>query len=319
MNDEKNEAVPPDATPGAPFEATPEATPDAVPDATPEATPDAVPLPEAGSSEGTGASTETGAPAPAAKAGTGRVMRMARYVVPAVVVLGVIAGAGVYTKNTVDSADRTSPTVLWPKGAPKESRAAKGEEKDLGKAALAGRYDSELSKLLLPATDDWQLGMDNGGLSNDSVTTGKEAATAIKQSVHGLAGKARREYEKRVDRMKIQGMAQRSYVSSEMTAVIGVVRMKDTKAVHDLWSADTEFMDGLDIFREGPKIKGYKKALCFRYPKNEDGLDGVMCTAYEDELLITVEAEGTEPMSMSDVAGLVKDELDHIKSPGEYI
>ncbi|WP_328720851.1 hypothetical protein OHT52_16175 [Streptomyces sp. NBC_00247] len=292
MNDEKNEAVTPDAVPGTPVDAAPDAAP--VPDA---------------------------AAAPAAKAGTGRVMRVARYVVPAVVVLGVIAGAGVYTKNTVDSADRTSPTVLWPKGAPKEYGKAKDKEKDLGTAALAGRSDSELSKLLLPATKDWQLGMDVGELSNDSVISGKEATAVFKESAHGLAGKDRRAYEKRIDRMKVQGLAQRSYVSpqSGMTAVIGVVKMKDTKTLYDLWSADTGFMDGLDVFRDGPKIKGYKKALCFRYPKNEDGLDGVTCTAYEGELLISVDAEGTEPMSMSDVADLVKDQLDHIKSPGEYI
>ncbi|MGW2842578.1 hypothetical protein ACWCWD_32920 [Streptomyces sp. NPDC001493] len=294
MTDEKNEAV------------TPEATPEAIAEAAPEVAPEAAP--------------ET---APVAPPRSGRVWKAARYVVPAVLVLGVIGGAGAYTKATVDSADRTAPTTLWTKEEAADSLRQQKGGPDRGRAARTGRSDTALSKLLLPAAAPWELGPDIGKLSNDNEVSAKEAAAAVKKSVPGLAGRERRAYEKSVDRLKIQGMAQRSYVSvatdSSQKAVIGILSMKDTGAVHDLWVSNTGLMDAVGVFRKGPKVEDHKEARCFRAPKTDTKLDGVTCVAYEGELFITVAVEGAEPMDMSVVADLVKDQLDHIKSPGEYI
>ncbi|MGW0857466.1 hypothetical protein [Streptomyces sp. NPDC002690] len=246
--------------------------------------------------------------------------KVARYAVPAVVVLAVIGGAAAYTQNTVATADRTAPTTLWSQENLQGS--SPGNTKDPAAGAAAGRSDNELSKLLLPADSDWRLGMDLGARGNDNVISAKESTATIKQSARGLSGKARREFEKYVDRMRVEGVAQRSYIgkANDVVATVEVMKMKDTKAVHDSWLAQTSLADAVKIFREGPKIKGYKNARCFRYPKDEEnGLDGVTCMAYDGEYYIDVTAEGPDPLSMSDIAELVKDQLDHIKSPGEYV
>ncbi|WP_327176564.1 hypothetical protein OG599_15485 [Streptomyces sp. NBC_01335] len=306
MTDEKNEAVSPDVI----AEPAPEAAPEAIAEAAPAAASEAA-------SE---ADPET---TPVAPARTGRVKKAARYVVPAVLVLGVIGGAGAYTRTTADSADRTAPTTLWTKEEARDSLALQKGGTDRGRAARTGRSDTALSKLLLPVAAPWEIGPDIGKLSNDNEVSGKEAAAAVKKSIPGLAGKERRAYEKSVDGLKIQGMAQRSYVSATMDssqkAVIGILSMKDTGAVKDLWVSNTGLMDEVGVFRKGPKIADHKEARCFRAPKSDTKLDGVTCVAYEGELFITVAVEGTEPMDMSIAADLVKDQLDHIKSPGEYI
>ncbi|MFD6531230.1 hypothetical protein [Streptomyces sp. NPDC060184] len=310
MTDEKNEAVAPEesaepapeAAPGTTAEAACKATVDAAPAAAPEADPET---------------------APVAPARTGRVMKAVRYVVPAVLVLGVIGGAGAYTRTTVDSADRTAPTTLWTKEEARDSLAQQKGGTDRGRAARTGRSDTALSKLLLPASAPWELGPDIGKLSNDNEVSGKEAAAAVKKSIPGLAGKERRAYEKSVDRLKIQGMAQRSYamvaMDSSQVAVIGILSMKDTAAVKNLWVSNTGLMDAAGVFRKGPKVEDHKEARCFRAPKTDTKLDGVTCVAYEGELFVTVAVDGAEPMDMSVVADLVKDQLDHIKSPGKYI
>lgn len=243
-----------------------------------------------------------------------RPRRVVLAVLPVVLVLGAVGGAAAYTKVAVDNADRTITTKVWGEGAHKPSKDPAGE---LGR----GRADSELSKLLLPVPDGYRLGQDIGEYSNDSEISGKKATAQLKESGHGIAGKQRRELDKRIDRFHIKGVAQRSYTSddNDLTVRFQIVKMKDKKAVHDMYAMQTEVMDTYGGYRKGPKIDGHKRATCFREPAGKVKLDGVSCVAYDGELFITAYAAGTKPFSASDVADLVKDQLDHIESPGEYV
>jgi hypothetical protein len=236
-------------------------------------------------------------------------------VLPVVLVLGAVGVAAAYTKVTVDDADRTVATKIWGGGAHKPSKDPAG---DVGR----GRADTGLSKLLLPVPDGYRLGPDMGEYGNDSEISGKKATAQLKESGRGIAGRERRERDKRIDRLHVQGIAQRSYTSdgNDLTVAVQVVRMKDKRAVHDMYAFQTELMDGLRGLRKGPEIDGHKKARCYREHAGAKGdLDGLSCYAYDGELFVTVEAHGTKPFSASDVAGLVKDQLDHITSPGEYV
>ncbi|MCX4970303.1 hypothetical protein OHA98_37205 [Streptomyces sp. NBC_00654] len=247
-----------------------------------------------------------------------RVRRLILTVLPFVLVLGAVGGAGAYIKNTADTADRTVATTLW---------AETGDEpgKDPAAGADRGRATTELSKLLLPVPGAYRLGPDIAEFGNDSERSGKKATAAMKEMGRGLAGKQRRELDKRIDRLRIQGIAQRSYVSmaNDLVVEIQISKMRDTKAVHDMYEGQTELLDAIGSFRKGPKIQGHKKAACYRLPKDKDKdkdkIDGMLCFAYDGEALVTVAASGTDPFSTSDVAALVKDQLDHIKSPGEYV
>lgn len=244
----------------------------------------------------------------------GRARRAVLAALPVVLVLGAVGGAAAYTKVTVDNADRTVATKVWGGGSGAHSKDPAG---DVGR----GRADTELSKLLLPVPDHYRLGPDVGEYGNDSEVSGKKATAQMKESGRGIAGKERRELDKRIDRLHVQGIAQRSYISGYGDLmVVHIVKMKDKKAVHDLYTFQTELMDTYGDFRKGPKVDGHKKARCFQEPTTSKvKLDGLSCVAYDGELFVTVDAYGTKPFSAPDVADLVKDQLDHIESPGEYV
>ncbi|MFI6894558.1 hypothetical protein ACIBM4_10645 [Streptomyces sp. NPDC050256] len=255
-------------------------------------------------------------PEPAAvPARRGRARRLILATVPVVLVLAAVAGAAAYTKVTVDGADRTVTTALWKK-------PAHGPGKDPAGDIARGRASTELSKLLLPVPKDYRLGPDIGELGNDSELSGRVAAAEMKESGRGLAGKQRRELAKRIDKLHVQGLAVRSYVAEANDLVVDtqLVRMKDKKAVRDMYRFQTGLFDAVGIFRDGPEITGHKKnAMCFRAPEDKREIESVYCVAYDGELLLTFSASGTEPFDTSGIALLVMDQLDHIKSPGEYV
>ncbi|WP_406371495.1 hypothetical protein OH781_18110 [Streptomyces sp. NBC_01550] len=268
-------------------------------DMTPDTAPPAEPSPP----------TEPTSPAP-----KGGARRVVLAVLPAVLVLGALGGAAAYTEATVNSADRTVTTKVWGGGAHKPAKDPAG---DVGR----GRADTELSKLLLPVPENYRLGPDMGEYGNDDEISGKKATAQMKESGRGIAGKQRRERDQRIDRLHVQGIAQRSYTSddNDLTVEIQIVKMKDKRAVHDMFGFQTELMGTYGGFRKGPTIEGHKKAKCFREPQTKSKLDALFCFAYDGELSLTVNAYGTKPFSASHVADLVKDQLDHIESPGEYV
>ncbi|OCC11415.1 hypothetical protein [Streptomyces sp. PTY087I2] len=244
-----------------------------------------------------------------------RVRRVLLTALPVVLVLGAIGGAAGWTKNTVDAADRTVTTTIWD-----EDHVPKG--KDPAGDPSRGRHDTELTRLLLPVPKGYRLGPDIGEIGNDAETSGAKATAAVKEMGRGLAGKERRELNKLVERLRIQGVAQRSYTSEANDIVVNVqiVKMRDKGAVRRTYLDRKKLLDSFDVFRKGPSIDGHKKVTCYRLPKGDKKtLDGVSCIAYDGEVSVSVEANGSKPFSPSAVRDLVKDQLDHIASPGEYI
>ncbi|MFJ4837963.1 hypothetical protein [Streptomyces sp. NPDC088746] len=268
-----------------------------------------VPLPDPA-----GGPETPGAQAPAA--GPGRARRILLTALPFVLVLGTVGGAAAYTMITVDGADRSVETTAW-----KVSERKPG--KDPARDTSRGRADTALSKLLLPVPDGYRLGPDDGEHGNDDEVDGERAVAVAKESNRGLAGKERREYDKRIDKLRIQGLAVRSYVSQENDLEVHaeIMRMKDKKAVRDFYTFQTGLFDALGIFRDGPKVKGHtRKAACYLQPKDSDSeIEDMVCAAYDGELSISYSASGIKPVDKAAVAELLKDQLDHITSPGEYI
>ncbi|MFI6650934.1 hypothetical protein ACIBI8_25435 [Streptomyces sp. NPDC050529] len=253
------------------------------------------------------------APEPVRK---GRARRVILATVPVVLVLAAVAGAAAYTKVTVDGADRTVSTVLWQK-------PAHGPGKDPAGDIARGRVSTGMSKLLLPVPAGFRLGPDSGTYGNDAELSGRAATAEMKDSGRGLSGKQRREYEKRIDKLHVQGVGIRTYASDANDLVVEtqLVRMKDKKAVRDSYRFQTGLFDSVGIFRDGPAVSGHKKnATCFLNPKNsKQKVDGMFCVAYEGEAMFTFTASGTKPFDKSAVVELVKDQLNHITSPGEYV
>jgi hypothetical protein len=145
----------------------------------------------------------------------------------------------------------------------------------------------------------------------------------MKESAHGLAGKERRAYEKRIDKLRIEGIAVRSYAADDDNLVIStkIMRMKDKKAVRNFYTFGTGLVEALGISRQEPKIKGHtRNAKCYVLRQgNKNSIESMNCLAYDGELSISLSASGTKPFDRTAVAELLKDQLNHITSPGEYV
>jgi hypothetical protein len=250
-----------------------------------------------------------------------RVRRLLATVLPSVLVLGAVAGGLTYTGLTVDRADRTAPTTTW---GPADDDPAKDPASNAGR----GRAATPLSKLLLPVPLGYRLGPDIESYGNDGEIGDKEAVALIKEGGRGLSGKKRRDFEKRIDKLGVKGIALRSFASdaNDLVVEVQITQMKDKKRIHDLFELRTELAELLE-FRKGPKIKDHKKSACFLLPqgnaygedKGKSDLEAMSCSAFDSELFVSVTAYGTKPFDKSAVAELVKKQLDHIASPGEYV
>ncbi|MGW9303558.1 hypothetical protein ACWHA3_22420 [Streptomyces cyaneofuscatus] len=255
-------------------------------------------------------------------AGKGR--RAVLTALPIVLVLAAVGGAAAYTVRAVDGADRTVTTVVW------DGRGAKPGA-DPAAAADRGRTDTELSRLLMPVPEGYRLGPDIGDLGNDSETSGEKATVVLKDTGRGLAGKERRELDALIDKLRFEGIAHRSYTRGvsvpytrggfdDLVLTVRVAKMGDERMVRTVHERRKAMLDSFGVLRKGPKIDGHQNVTCYRMPQDaEDPLDSIACYAYKGGISVTFDAEGPKPFSASTVAGLVKDQLDHIKSPGESI
>ncbi|MFD8742539.1 hypothetical protein [Streptomyces sp. NPDC059616] len=258
----------------------------------------------------------------AGTAASGRPRRAVLMALPVVLVGAAVAGAAVYTKNSVDGADRSVRTRLV---AEPEHEPGKDPAGDVAR----GRASTALSKLLLPVPAGYRLGPDNGELGNDGEQSGKKATAAMKQNARGLAGRERRAYEKRIDKLRIEGIAARSYTvdANNLTISTEIMRMKDKRAVRNLYTFRTGLFESIGIFRTEPKIKGHtRNARCYVLRKDskdskdsKDAIESMNCLAYDGELSIGLSASGTRPFDRKAVAELLKEQLNHIASPGEYV
>ncbi|MEV4875859.1 hypothetical protein [Streptomyces cyaneofuscatus] len=263
-------------------------------------------------------------PPAASEAAAGKGRRAVLTVLPFVLVLAAVGGGAAYTVQAVNGADRTVTTVVWDGSGAKPGR-------DPAANAGRGRTDTELSRLLMPVPEDYRLGPDIGELGNDGETSGEKATAVLKETGRGLAGKERRELDALFDKLRFEGIAYRSYArgvapsysrssSDDLVLAVQVAKMGDERMVRTVYERRNEMLDSFGVLRKGPKIEGHKNVTCYRMPEDaEDPLDSIACYAYEGGISVTIEAEGPKPFSASTVAGLVKDQLDHIKSPGESI
>lgn len=232
----------------------------------------------------------------------------------------VVAGVG-FTVVTVRDADRDAGAPVW-----KFPAADKADDKKTASA-------SGLAGMLVPyGTDGWVRGPDLGEFGSDTRLTGAEATALNRESLRDLPRSQRRELEKRADRLRMKGMAMRSYFSaygsglsedlSEDIYSVSIVlsQMENRAAVRDAATFRNELLGALDFFRKGPQVKGHKNAKCFLAPKEvTEGIDSMYCSAYVGDILVTVTADGVRPLDSKGVAMLLSTQLDRIAEPGEAV
>ncbi|MFJ9816893.1 hypothetical protein ACIRU3_16765 [Streptomyces sp. NPDC101151] len=225
-----------------------------------------------------------------------------------------VAGVG-YTVVTVDGADRDAGAPAW-----KFPEVTADKDKAEARHGLAG--------MLVPyGTGTWTHGPDIGEFGSDAQLSGAQATALRKESLKGLPRSRRLQLERQIDRQRVKGMAMRSYFSGQSEAylwnegiysvTIVLAQMEDKAAVRSISTFQNAFLGALGGLRAGPEIKGHKNAKCFRSPKGtEEDLDKMFCSAYVGDILVTVTADGAQPLDTDGVAGLVRNQLDRIAEPG---
>ncbi|WP_353943824.1 hypothetical protein ABII15_20810 [Streptomyces sp. HUAS MG91] len=224
------------------------------------------------------------------------------------VVLAVAGGAG-FTVLKVNDADRTVRTKVW--GSPEQD-----------KQRAAGSADEDLMKRLLPMPDDYGPGPDIDEFGNEKVITGKEATARFKKSADNLPSRQRDARHRSIDKLKLKGLAVRSYSaeSSDLVIETQLAEIQNRQAGRNIKAFQSEFLRALGVFTKGPKIKGHRNADCFRAPRDkETKLDLLICSAYQDDLLVSVTAYGPTSIDSGAVADLLAQQLDHISSRGELV
>lgn len=229
-----------------------------------------------------------------------------------VLLVGAVIGGTGYTVVTVQDADRDAgaPTWKFPKAAEDDTKTAKAA--------------SGLAAVLVPYGTDYSRGPDIDEFGYDAELSGAEATALRKQSADYLPRSQRLQLEEEIDKQDIKGMAMRSYLITtyftDVTVEVTLSQMGNKTAVRDISTFQNEFLNALESFPEGPKVKGHKNAQCFLSPEDEGvEIDLMFCSAYEADVLVGVTAQGTDPETMDDVAELLSEQLDRITETGEAV
>lgn len=282
--------------------------------------PEAVPAPENPPAP-EGLPEPDAAPGPAAEpVPTKKRLRRGRIAVVAGSVLlaaAVLGGAG-YTVVTVENADRDPGAPTWDID---EAEAA--DEKEAAPTGLAA--------VLVPyGSKGYERGPDLGTFGAEAVLSGEQATALRKERLQGMPRTQRKQLEKAIDRQRISGLAMRSYVTGDVvrwgsaedvfTMSIELAQMENRSAVRDTARFQSEFLDAMDVFRDGPKIKGHKNAHCFLPPKDdEEELDTMYCVGHVGNVLVTAITDGAAPLRTKEAAMLLREQLDRITEPGESV
>ncbi|MDX2915227.1 hypothetical protein [Streptomyces griseiscabiei] len=250
-------------------------------------------------------------------------LRRVAAVAGSVVLAGaLVAGVG-FTVVTVRGADRDAGAATW-----KFPEAAAEAEAETGAGAKKAAAQPGLAALLVPyGADTWVQGPDLAEFGSDAEFSGAQATALRKESLSGLPRAQRKRLEKQIDRQRIKGMAMRSYFSGASfgwrsdegisSVSITLARMENRTAVRDGSTFQNEFLASLDVFRDGPKIKGHDDAKCFLSPKGTDkDLDGMFCSAYAGDVLVTLTASAAKPLDKRAVAELLRTQLDRVAGQG---
>ncbi|MET9495774.1 hypothetical protein [Streptomyces sp. NPDC006552] len=246
--------------------------------------------------------------------------RLLAAVATCAVVLAVAGGTG-FTVLTVDAADRTVPTTVW--GEPEQQKQRAG--------GVAGK-EGDLAGRLLPMPKGYVPGPDIDEFGNDEAITGPEVAARFKKSADDLPARQREDQRKAIDKLKPTGLAMRSYASGDTTrswvsdttkytvVEVQLARVENRRAGRALKEFRTDLLRAFGTFAKGPAVKGHKDADCFLAPRTGGTkLDMLLCSAYEDDLLVTMTAYAPRAIDGRSVATLMAAQLDHIASRGESV
>ncbi|MCJ1680694.1 hypothetical protein MTF65_25775 [Streptomyces sp. APSN-46.1] len=229
--------------------------------------------------------------------------------------LAVLVGTGVWASGTIADADRSAPTAYW---APAGAQPPKTEKP----GPVPG---NPLSAKLLPLPRTYTLGPDLGADGNDFFISGEQAVEGFKEARKGLSSSERKKRDDVLADLELKGQAGRSYAELGGDMVVEVrILQADPKALDSFSEISKKLLDVIgDDDRDAPKVDGFPNAKCSllavgEEEEKEKKVDSLYCVAVEGDVMVNFRAYGPKPgFSKSDAAGFLKNQLSHLKSPGE--
>ncbi|MEU9605122.1 hypothetical protein [Streptomyces sp. NPDC048057] len=243
---------------------------------------------------------------------------MSRVVLPGALALAVVVAGATYVTTTASGADRSPATEVWAEGPVDPAHDPVGDLDN-------GRTHTPLSKQLLPVPNLYKLGPDRlGHGGNDGELSGAQAAERIKRGSggDGLSGSDRREFERNVDRLGVEGVAWRTYGSAQFTHVVDVSLTRfggseKARALYVVLAGVAERL-GLDAL---PAVDGHEKNTSCHSVEAEakEDLREFLCWGYAGGTNVTLRAYGKDKLSPSEVVDFMKQQMDHLASPQEAV
>ncbi|MFF4449136.1 hypothetical protein [Streptomyces sp. NPDC001502] len=241
--------------------------------------------------------------------------------VAAAVGVVVLAGAGVGAALALKDADRTSPTRYWLA----EDHTTGGTQ-----APVPSVPPNALTGKLLPLPDNYWAGPDIDKEGNYYFLSGERALESFKEARTGLSSSERAERDKAFADLKLKGLAGRSYSRRDgdgnATAEIELLQA-DPAQLAKFGEFTNKLIELVGSDGDAPKVDGYPQAKCSVDPiviereskegKKKDQIEALDCLAVEGDVMVSFRMYGTKGFAVKDAVGLFKQQLDHLKSPGE--
>ncbi|UQX02219.1 hypothetical protein [Streptomyces sp. RerS4] len=256
------------------------------------------------------------APAEAAADGepgarTGR--RRAPALIAAGVAVAVLAGGGVWALGALQGADRTATTRYW--SADDTTTATPEPPAPVPANALSGK--------LLPVPDSFALGPDLADDGNNFFVSGDSAVQGFKDARKGLSGAERKKRDEALAELKLKGLAGRSYARPDGRLVVEVrIMQADPRALGTFSEVSKKLIEYIGKDQDAPKVDGFPDARCSVMALGEEkkeSIESIDCVAVEGDVMVNFRAYGPKSLSRNDATQFLKNQLSHLKSPGESV
>ncbi|MEU4359000.1 hypothetical protein [Streptomyces virginiae] len=265
-------------------------------------------------------SAVTSDPVPAATPDAAPVRKRNRRtlaLVSAAVGVVVLAGGGVAAAAALADADRTSPTRYW---------VAEDHTTGGTSVPVPSVPPNELTGKLMPLPADYWPGPDLDPEGNHYFLPSDKALQSFKDARTGLSSSERAERDKSLADLKLKGMAGRSYARGEgYGGAVAEIRLiqADAQQLAKFGEFTKKLIELTAAGGEAPQVEGYPQAKCGLDDSLKGGKDGkekidaLDCVAVEGDVLVIFRMYGSKGFAVKDAASLFKQQLDHLKSPGE--
>ena len=245
-------------------------------------------------------------PAPA------RTFPRAKALIAAGAVLSIAVGAGIGTYIVQQRQDRNDQAIA----AAKAVQAAKPTPVTAGVRADGSHYGT-LFAYLLPMPDGYALGPYDANYGNNSYVSASQITTQLEDLLSGIPKSDMSNAKGALANTHLKGVAVRTLASTSSSSEVVSIELlqfdvKDAKSASDSFN---RLVSDLNVFRNGPSVSGYSQAKCVLPPGlGSDKVDEMLCVASSGDVEVMVDAQGVAPLDQSQIATLVGQQLDRLKT-----